>query len=887
MGWNVITCRRLPVGLATAAVLGLSVVWAAEPPLSSDVTTGDESPPDETLAAYKALAASQAHDYDRRQDISPRQLLVLLEVSERVGASLGQALATGEHESARTWNDHVRPTLKSGNLGAATGVWQFMPATFHRIVKKFGARWLAASEADAAAGRQAMDLAAGPFTDTQVRSLIRETVDGQRGADDEQLQLLRHNFAVLAFAKHSLGIESGATTPEEDYLFHFLGEGQGRRILALARGEARNTLAVKPTATLSPQEPTPGLLAGEGALAGPMLVPGPDGSPLIDAPAGPRVVAELGPKAKPGPVPGSAKAPAKKPAAAQQAQPKVAAPLDRRSPVDAPARPRVALESGSRTKPGPTAGSAKTPVKKPANAQLALPQVAARPSIDVLVRPRVALESGSKTKPGPAAVSATTPAKKSAATQKAPSPAASGLALTLPADLGGPAVSLRLRGVPSPEWGTGSGGQAALEPASARRVEPLAAPEPALFYPMAPSAPAAVSSEWGLPADSPTVTGNLGMFYRDGKGQTQPYTWAEFLEHLGRRVRAADQPALVRAKYGVGFPLKGGDMPAWAFNPEQVSKAAEFRHGNDQTVLVPAAMITGTLDRDETRRYKERLAELVSRGEDQPLGTLPPESLATLHHLGLLDPKVQTADARDPQVKQALHDFRKQVGKDEPDDPEHAGRLMPAERVALELYEQRIARHAAVQAAQEAHLNAALDLMRIGKLQARFQRSAAPYIAEVQTALAERGLLTRPTQKTVWRDKKRKRHESYKTVPFAGRPDKATVAALNSFQLRHGLRQTDGVVDAVTLGTLGLPAMGPEVLLPPSGPRCAMEPDAEAAPLCEVQGRPSWATLGVFDPNRPRALPRILDGSAGLDSAGSPTEAGDSDVGECETPSAI
>ena len=143
-------------------------------------------------------------------------------------------------------------------------------------------------------------------------------------------------------------------------------------------------------------------------------------------------------------------------------------------------------------------------------------------------------------------------------------------------------------------------------------------PEPALFYPIDPLTAGPVSAEWGLPADSPTVTGNLGMFYRDGAGQTQPYTWAEFLEHLARRVRAADQPALVRAKYGVGFALQGGDMPGWAFDPEQVSTAAAFRHANGQEVLVPEAMVTGTLDRDEARRYKERLAELVSRGEDQP-----------------------------------------------------------------------------------------------------------------------------------------------------------------------------------------------------------------------------------------------------------------------------
>jgi hypothetical protein len=811
MGWNVITCRGLLSGFATAAVLALPLAWAAEPSEPPAVPARDGGPPDEALAAYMALAASQARDYDRRQDISPRQLVILLEVSERIGASLGQALATGEHESARTWNDHVRPTLKSGSLGAATGVWQFQPATFHLIVKKFGAQWLAASQSDAATGRQSMDLGAGPFTDAQVRGLIQETVDGQRGSDDALLQLLRHNFAVLAFAKHSLSAESGATTPEEDYLFHFLGEGQGRRILALARGEARQTLCVKPVTPATPvQEPGPGLLAGDGALALPPLASGADALAQIDAPAPQRVASDPGPQTKWGVAARSGKAPAKKPVTAQQAKPQVAARPDRLPPINTTARSRVVLELAPKAKPGPIAGSGKAS------------------------------------------------SKKQATTQEARLPAVSGLVLTLPADFGVSPISLHLRGEPGPEWVEGGGRRAALKPAAAHTGVYPRAPELALFSPMAPLTPPPVSSEWGLPADSPTVTGNLGMFYRDGKGQTQPYTWAEFLQNLGRRVRAADQPALVRAKYGVGFPLKGGDMPGRAFDPEQVSRAAEFRHGNGQAVLVPEAMITGTLDRDETRRYKERLAELVSRGEDQPLGTLPPEALAALHHLALLDPKVQAADTQDPQVQQALHDFRTRVGKDEPDDPEHIGRLMPAERVALELYEQRIARYAALQATQGVDLGETLDISRLGKLPARFQRSAAPYVAAVQTALADRGLLTQPTQKTVWRDKKRKKHESYKTVTFAGKPDKATVAALNTFQLRHGLRRTDGVADAVTLKTLSLPPMGLEVLLPPSGPRCAIEGDAEAASLCEVSAGPSWGTLGVFSPNRPGALSRTL-----------------------------
>ena len=820
---------------ATAAVLAAALALAAEPSVTSGLPAGNGSPPEETLAAYRALSASQARGYDRRQDISPRQLVILLEVSERVAASLGQALATGEHESARTWNDHVRPTLKSGSLGAATGVWQFQPTTFHRIVKKFGAQLLAASEGDAATGRQPMDMGAGPFTDAQVRGLIRKTVEGKLGADDTQLQLLRHNFAVLAFAKHYLSIESGATTPEEDYLFHFLGEGQGRRILALARGEARHTLCVKPAAPATPaQEPIPGLLAGDGTLALPAPVPGLAPPPLSDAPAPARVTSELGPKTKPGPTAGAGKVPAKKPVTAEKAKLLMAARPDRLPAIDGPVRPRIDLDLRRGTEPGAIAASGKVAAKKPATAK------------------------------------------------KTPPPPASGVVLTLPADPDVPPVSLHLRGESRSDWVPANSARAALKPASAQPAEPWAAPEPALFYPMAPVTPPALPSASGLPADSATVTGNLGMFYRDGKGQTQPYTWAEFLQNLGRRVRATDQPALVRAKYGVGFPLKGGDMPGWAFNPEQVSTAAVFRHEDSQAVLVPEAMIIGTLDRHEARRYKERLAELVTQGEDQPLATLSPEALAALHHLGLLDSKVQATNAQDPQVQQALHEFRKRVGKDEPDDPEHAGRLMPAERVALELYEQRIAHYAALQAGQEADLGEALDIIRVGKLPPRFQRFAAPYVAAVQTALAERGLLTKPTQKTVWRNKKGKKQESYKTVPFAGKPDKTTVAALNTFQLRHGLRRTDGVVDALTLEALGLPPMRLEVLLPPSGPSCASEGDAEAAPRCEVTTRPSWGTLGVFSPNRPQALPRSLDESPGPDRGGPPAGAGGSELGDYE-----
>ncbi len=620
------------------------------------------------------MSAVKSRNHDRAQDISPRQMVALLEVCERTGASLGQALATGEFESAHTWNDHVRPYLKNGKLGSGTGVWQFQPTTFHRVVKLFGTQLLAATEADTSTGRRHMDLGEGPFPDAKVRSLIQETVNGKRDREDEELQLLRHNFAVLAFANHYLSIDSGAATPEEDYLYHFLGAGQARRVLGLARGEARDTLCVKPVeASALPLETKPEqpVIGGRSAT--------------MKADAAFRVVS---------------------PISAERA-------LVHPTGLDAP---------------------------PPASSELELETQSKLPTLDHAVDSMAA--------------------------------------------------------------------QTVLQ-----AVPPMTT-EPAVWFPVAPDLPPPVSSEWGLPANSPTVTGNLGMFYRDGRGQTQPYTWAEFMQNLASCVQADNQPALVRAKYGVGFELDGGDTPERAFDPEKVSDAAEFGHENGWTLLVPEALITGPLSRDEAEQYKRRLSELVSQRGDEPSDTLPPETLSALRHLRMLPASLEENSTTDPEVRKALHNFRKKVGKDEPDDPAQSNLLMPAERIALEIYDQRLARYAALQARQQASFGDAHDLKHIRKMPAELQRLAAPRIAALQTALAAHRLLAQPTKKSVWRDKKRKKHVEYKTLPFAGKADKATVAALNSFQFRNGLLKTEGILDSVTLEMLGLPPMGPEIFTP-------------------------------------------------------------------------
>ena len=689
----VISPSRLLGSLAAAVAFCLGWAWADDPTATPPPEATAQAAPtpiaDPALEAYRVHADRQARNYDRAQDISPRQLLILLEVAERTGISLGQALATGEHESARTWNDFVRPTLPSGNLGVASGVWQFQPATFHRIVQAYGKRILNDSAANPGAGRSQLDLADGPFSDDRVRAIIQETVDGKRDAKDEALKLLRHNFAVLAFAKHYLSIDSGAKTPEEDYLFHFLGEGQGRKILDLAQGEARHTLCVKPAE-----------------------VPGP--------------------------------------------------------PVEETEVPALA--------------GAAPPVIEPIPASLPAPSLAPPTAVQIRVRP-----------------SAGRPAWDARGLPPRPAPAAA---------LGRRSIA-KVDPTPIDQRFT--------------PFEQLLPAAPAVFAAPIMTEPPPPSSAWGLPADSPTVTGNLRMFYRDGPGRTQPYTWGEFMEHLGRRVKAETQPSMVRAKYGVGFSLVGGDMPGHTFDPEQARDAAKYRYHDGLTVEVLEVMVTGTLNADETREYKERLAALVAAGEDRPLDLLPPESLTALHHLGLLAPGVQDPSTANPEVHKALNAFRSRVGKAPPDDPERAHWLMPAERVALDIYALRIARFAAVQSAQLASAAHAPDLSKYKKMPSGLLRSAAPTIAQVQTALATKGLLKQPTQKSVWRDKKRKKHVAYKPIPFAGKVDKATLAALDTYQLRQGLRRTGGVLDAVTLGFLGLSPLGRDIFLPLSGPQCPVE----------------------------------------------------------------
>jgi hypothetical protein len=502
------------------------------------------------LARFQAFADSRARSYERTQDISTTQLLILLDVAERTGYSLGQLLATGEHESAHTWNDFVRPPLSGGRLGAAAGVWQFQPRTFERVLHLYGDELLDLTAADPEAGRRRLDLRFGPFCDSHVRLIIRDTIAGLRDPHDPELKLLRHNFTVLALAKYLLAKDSGAADPVEDYLFHFLGPAEGRRILTLARGDDRDTRVVKPP----PTPPTISRAQPDAGQAGNSL----PGRPTLLLELAPRGYLR-DPRPGEGPLPGA----------------RVADPLLQR-PGEPPPR---------------------------------------------LARPR---------------------------------------------------------------W---------------------AAPH-------------------GYEHDSPVVTGNIGMFYRDGRDQSDPYTWAEFLDHLARRVKADQQPELVRAKYGVGFAIEGGDMPRWAFDPAAPGQTIDLHLDHGSRLPMPKARLTAPLTLPEMRDYQRRLLALIGLGQDRPTAILSDAAARALHRLGLLSSAED--DAHDPSnpmtalaidmgpgvgqvlrtdtapVREALHAFRELVGKAPPDDPLELDLLFPAERAALEVYGERMRRFIEAAAARAA-----------------------------------------------------------------------------------------------------------------------------------------------------------------------------------------
>jgi hypothetical protein len=140
---------------------------------------------------------------------------------------------------------------------------------------------------------------------------------------------------------------------------------------------------------------------------------------------------------------------------------------------------------------------------------------------------------------------------------------------------------------------------------------------------------------------------------------------------------------------------------------------------------MPKALLTRPLNARETRDYQRRLAALIRFGEAEPTALLSDAAATVLDRLGLLAVGRIARDASRTElfmalgtdmgpgrgvvlstgtgpVRDALHAFRALVAKAPPDDPDHADLLLPAERVALELYAARIERFVAARQAEAA-----------------------------------------------------------------------------------------------------------------------------------------------------------------------------------------
>lgn len=136
---------------------------------------------------------------------------------------------------------------------------------------------------------------------------------------------------------------------------------------------------------------------------------------------------------------------------------------------------------------------------------------------------------------------------------------------------------------------------------------------------------------------------------------------------------------------------------------------------------MPKAGLTAPLDARELGDYQRRLAALIGFGEAEPTATLSDAAAAALFRLKLLpgaeagteQPRLTWTDlvtamgvdmgpnwgivllTDQKAVWEALNAFRELVGKAAPNNPEQANLLLPAERIALEIYGARIERFVA------------------------------------------------------------------------------------------------------------------------------------------------------------------------------------------------
>lgn len=336
------------------------------------------------------------------------------------------------------------------------------------------------------------------------------------------------------------------------------------------------------------------------------------------------------------------------------------------------------------------------------------------------------------------------------------------------------------------------------------------------------------------------ATSNPGIFGPSDK----PRTYGEVRQTLEGIMSVGGR--LARESLGVGYDER--PTAAQKSGADLKREATSFFATSGEEVRLPKSFVYQGLSKEEQATYRERFAkEALHGGANKGQKELTPEEttwlIASLKRQGVLAQDSAAKDFSDPRVKQALAAFQEKVGMVVP--PESRGLLMPAAKVALGIYNERIDTLAGRQLEQQHGLKAAgvLDLKKLAKLgkDDPERKNVDPEaITKLKKVLAEKGFLARPSHLETHVSTNKKGRQITRKVrvegDFDAQIDNKLLLAYETAQIKNGLLP-NGKLDQGSLqvikGQAVVPASKPVVAAsppPPSSPAAAMAVVARPAP---------------------------------------------------------
>ncbi len=335
----------------------------------------------------------------------------------------------------------------------------------------------------------------------------------------------------------------------------------------------------------------------------------------------------------------------------------------------------------------------------------------------------------------------------------------------------------------------------------------------------------------------------------------KPLTYAGVRQRIESLSDSGIGVGIARRSLGVGYDER--PTAASKSGADLKRETTGFFATSGEEVRLPKSFVYQGLSKEEQATYRERFAhEALRGGYNRGQSQLDPAEttwlMASLKRQGLLPQDSAARDFNDPRVKQALSAFQEKVGIVVP--PESRGLLMPATKVALSIYNERIDTLAGRQLEQQRGLKApgVLDLKRLAKLEKNDseRQAAEPQIKELKEALASKGLLARPfhTETQVTQNNKGRQIKRKVRVEddFDGQIDNKLLLAYETAQIKNGLL-ANGKLDQVSLrviqGQAVTPTAKPAVAAspPPASPAAAMAVVARPAPASTPAPAPERA----------------------------------------------